>query len=586
MYLNKLLLKDFGKFHNKEITLKSGINLIYGEAEAGKSTIKEFVIGMLYGMDQSSDFATKFDAQEEYKPFYSNGYSGKAYINIEGKSHLIERSFLRFNRTTSVMDIQLGREVTLRNANTLYGTLLNMEKSAYVNTLCIGEHGTDSRQALASEMKRYLTNLTTTGSVDIDKDMAIAYLKERRHEFDTKTIQKTLDKIEGELATYATVDDDLTDIRAKIRETEEELAIETERRKREARQLMEDKEDSDDDGEVTYDDIRKEYEAEKLAEEEAKQKGDKPAMSKMDVLDAELSEDEEDIFPKKKLTDRLWFIFLTGIFVVCVIALMVSILPFEKGIRQLFILCTALFVIVTIAEGLYAKSELEENGSTPSDDEFLHMLYKLDRKSEVNSVKQIDMSFAQAFLDRKGELQEAERILLNKCAKRDELREEYNVYKNKLDNSERELHAILFAINTINELSVNLQQEFGEVINNHISDIVSRITDGRYKDVYIDDRYQIFARENNGFVDIKQLDIYSLEQIYLAMRLAVARSLCRDHMPVVVDDIFAGCEVHQIKSALDCLRTIESEQLILFTSNPNMKVLLDDMDVSYNYVML
>ena len=39
MYLNKLLLKDFGKFNNKEIELKSGVNLIYGPNEAGKTTL-------------------------------------------------------------------------------------------------------------------------------------------------------------------------------------------------------------------------------------------------------------------------------------------------------------------------------------------------------------------------------------------------------------------------------------------------------------------------------------------------------------------------------------------------------------------
>ena len=31
MYINKLFLKEFGKFNNKEIKLDKGLNVLYGE---------------------------------------------------------------------------------------------------------------------------------------------------------------------------------------------------------------------------------------------------------------------------------------------------------------------------------------------------------------------------------------------------------------------------------------------------------------------------------------------------------------------------------------------------------------------------
>ena len=34
MYLNKLLLKNFGKFNNKELVLKPGINVINGKKDS------------------------------------------------------------------------------------------------------------------------------------------------------------------------------------------------------------------------------------------------------------------------------------------------------------------------------------------------------------------------------------------------------------------------------------------------------------------------------------------------------------------------------------------------------------------------
>ena len=39
MQINELLLKNFGKFHDRQIDLDEGINLIHGENESGKSTI-------------------------------------------------------------------------------------------------------------------------------------------------------------------------------------------------------------------------------------------------------------------------------------------------------------------------------------------------------------------------------------------------------------------------------------------------------------------------------------------------------------------------------------------------------------------
>ena len=48
MYINKLFLKEFGKFNNKEIKLDKGLNVLYGEPGAGKSTVRDFVSGILY----------------------------------------------------------------------------------------------------------------------------------------------------------------------------------------------------------------------------------------------------------------------------------------------------------------------------------------------------------------------------------------------------------------------------------------------------------------------------------------------------------------------------------------------------------
>lgn len=621
MYFNKLLVKNFGKFNNREIELKKGLNLIYGENESGKTTIKEFIVGMLYGIDKSRGLGARLDNYELRKPLDGRGYAGKAYIQYNGRNHLIERSFLRYNKKTTVMDIQSGREVKLRDKNSLHGTMFDIDKNTYVNTLCIGEHGAAPGKELANKLGNYLGNLSTTGSADIDKTYAIEHLKEERRKYDTRPVQRQLDDISEELSLYEGVEDDIANVRGQIADLEQEFAMEVARRKREARRLIEteknlkfDEDEEDEQPEEIVDSPDKTEVAEEAVDSPDKTEVAEETSDNQDNL--EVAEDEEKtekesvakklgkVFAKKEervfldsdlwedtkvekpLTERLWFIILTGIFVVAVIAAMVYILPFEKGVRQLFIVCTALFVIVTIVEGLYAKGVFDGDVNTPSEEEFREMIYRLERKTESYEDVEIDMSFAGEYADRKAELRVVEKELLDKKMRKQELTEEFSVLSKKRDSIEREVHAINLAINTINEVSAEIHGDLGYLINDNISDIVSKITNGKYQDVYLDENLHVMVRDNDNFVGIEYLSAGTMEQIYLAVRLSVARLLCRDKMPLIIDDIFANYDEPRLINTLDCLKTIDTEQIILMTSNPHIGDMLDDLDMDYNYVEL
>lgn len=575
MFLNKLLLKDFGKFNNKEIDLKPGLNLIYGENEAGKTTLKEFIVGMLYGIDKSRGLGARLDNYELRKPLDGRGFSGKAYINHKDKSFFIERSFLRYNRKTSVMDVKSGREIKLRNKNSLYGTMLDLDKSTYANTLCIGEHGAAPGKELAAELINYLANLSTTGSADIDKSAAVERLKKEKSRNNPASVQKKLDDIATEMEDYSKTDEQLRDVRTEIAKLDEEFTIETARRKREARKLVETQ-----DGEVIYED-----------NEEINAKLDSLVQSSVN-LKSELTDEEEK---EKKITEKPWFIALTGIFVVGIIAAMVYILPFSEGVRQLFVVCTALFVVVTIVEDLFAKGVFQDDITTPSEEEFKRIIRELEdsitpmiqsEEDESEQETQIDMSFATEYAEKKSELKLIEKQLLDKKKKYEELQDEYNVFSSKKRDMEKEIRAIDLAIDTINDMSARIHGDLGFLINDNISDIVSKITDGKYQDVYLDENLHVMVRDGDGYVGIEYLSAGTVEQIYLAVRLSVARLLCKDKMPLIIDDIFTNYDEKRLINTLDCLKTIDTEQIILLTANPHIGDMLDDLDMDYNYVEL
>lgn len=580
MYLNKLLLKDFGKFNNKEIELKPGVNLIYGENEAGKTTIKEFIVGMLYGIDKSRGLGARLDNYELRKPLNGRGFSGKAYVKNDSKNFLVERSFLRHNRKLNVMDVQAGREVKLKNKNSLHGTMFELDKNTYVNTLCIGEHGAAPGKELAGELNNYLANLSTTGSADIDKEAAIDRLKEERSKYNVRAVNKQLDDISYELDEYKDVDQELKEIRNKIKEVDEEFAIETARRKREARRLV------DPIQETSTNDANSDQpkgETGETVEVKAEEKVEEKPEEKLTIRDVQLARGEK---AEEKLTDKLWFIILTGFFVVGVIAAMVYILPFEKGVRQLFIICTALFVVVTIVEGLFAKGVFDDDVKTPTDEEFKRIILELEKKNETYEEIEIDMSFASEYADKKAELKVVEKELMDKKNRKLELEEEFAIASKKRDELEKEIYAINLAINTINNMSAEIHGDLGFLINDNISDIVSKITDGKYQDVYLDEKLHVMVKDGDNYVRMEYLSAGTTEQIYLAVRLSVARLLCRDKMPLIIDDIFTNYDERRLVNTLDCLKTIDTEQIILMTSNSRIGDMLDDLDMDYNYVEL
>ena len=48
MRIRELLLKNFGKFTDREIIVSEGIHILYGENESGKSTVRQYSRGSPY----------------------------------------------------------------------------------------------------------------------------------------------------------------------------------------------------------------------------------------------------------------------------------------------------------------------------------------------------------------------------------------------------------------------------------------------------------------------------------------------------------------------------------------------------------
>lgn len=69
--IKKLQIYGFGKHENLTIPLNEGVTIFYGLNEAGKTTIQQFVLQMLFG------FPTRQQTQRKYEPKASTKFGGQ-----------------------------------------------------------------------------------------------------------------------------------------------------------------------------------------------------------------------------------------------------------------------------------------------------------------------------------------------------------------------------------------------------------------------------------------------------------------------------------------------------------------------------
>ncbi|MCM1084238.1 MAG: hypothetical protein NC393_10595 [Clostridium sp.] len=561
MYLNKLSLKDFGKFNNSEIDLKAGVNLICVDSEAKRFGLKEFVVGMFYGINRFKGIEKNDDSYERLKSVSGKNASGRVYVKKDESSYFIERDFQKRGDKVNVLDIKTGRELMLKHSNNLRETFFDTDRSTYAGSLCITKPKAENARALSNELMEYAGNMTLCGSADINKTEIVEALKDEKRKYDTRSLEREAEGIREQIGRYDGVEDKLQAVREQIKEVEEEFAMETAKRKREARKLIET------DKGVTY-------------EEDAALSDNLDALTENSTF----TDEEEDSGNKEeKLTDKLWFILLTGLFVIAVITAMVYILPFEKGVRQLFVVCTILFVIITIVEGLYAKGVFDGDVTTPSEEDFKRVIQELEQKKEEDEVK-IDMSFAEEFIEKKVDLKAEEHDLLEDKRRKQELLDELGMVEAELQKMQKELHAINLAINTVNELSTNIQEEMKNLFTAS-GNFITPLSNGRYDDVRFEISGRVAVGKNGSYNGIDTLSYDDLKMVYMSMKLSAAKLLNKDNMPVVVEDWFTGNESFA-SNLIRCMGKVGAEQIILLTANQGAKQQLDDAGIEYEYIAM
>lgn len=221
MIINRLILKNFGKFQGKEIELKEGINILFGENESGKSTIHVFLQSMLFGMKRGRGKASKTDIYSRYMPWENgNWYEGSMVFTCGERTFRLERGFGKFAKAPSLICETDGEMLSVEQGD-LDMLLGGVTENIYENTVSIGQAKSRTEEGLLKEIRDYLSEFQGTGDFRFHPEQAVEILKKRRKELEQKEREALAEKEKQERESALKIhleEEEIENIQRKLKE--------------------------------------------------------------------------------------------------------------------------------------------------------------------------------------------------------------------------------------------------------------------------------------------------------------------------------------------------------------------------------
>ena len=539
MVIRELILKNFGKFQNRSVRLDEGINIIYGENESGKSTLHAFIQCILFGLKKMRGRASRTDTYTRYTPWDNpSWYEGTIRFSCGEKDFRLERDFRRGEEGTKLVCESDGELLSVADGD-LEMLLGGISEAVYENTVSIGQMKSRTGDALLLELRNYLSSYQESGDGKLNVDKALLLLKEKKKEW----LNRMQLRIQQQEAEEKKIKFEIAYLEQETEELEQKLL---EEKKREKERLEEQKQE--------------EWKQEERKREETQR--EKVRMSARDRRKAGEKLNWRKVIPAVLLVDfTVWVILFctAGWKTACISA---------ACILTAAVLSMVYVYTKTVSKRSGTEEETEDTGQADQD----HTSGNIGEKNVMGASIRLLTAQIQEKRTRMSNLQE-------------EL-SELQMRGSSEHGEMEEIRSIELAAETIESLSVSAQESVGEALKNRISEIFCTMTRGKYKKVSIDEELKIDLFTETRHVPLFMASQGTIEQVYLALRIAVGDIFCGDEpMPLLLDEVFAMYDEERMTETLRWLYK-EKEQIIIFTCNRREAEALKRAGIPYNMVYL
>lgn len=253
MMIKGLKIGRFGKLKDLKIHFHGGLNVIYGENEAGKTTLQSFIKAMFYGMN-SSKKNLRENERKRFLPWTGEDAEGELYFQDDDqREYFIKRRFggKRKKDDAIVLDLISGEEASHIDASQPGLSFFGIGEEAFEKTIFIKQLHCRVERDKEDEIMKRLTNLQQTGDEDTSYYKAMGALQQVKKDLtgQRKTgkldaLKKYYDSLKEELSKVNHLHEENIEDQIKLnklleerRTTKAEIAV-LEKRRKQIRQLQ------------------------------------------------------------------------------------------------------------------------------------------------------------------------------------------------------------------------------------------------------------------------------------------------------------------------------------------------------------
>lgn len=221
MILEKLYIDGFGKFSDYSLNFSPFIQILYGENEAGKSTIHAFIQAMLYGIPKG---ASKKEIFFQYRPFSKAlGFGGSLTFSHQGKSYCVQRDFLQGGEAH--ITILPQGEKLFEGESFLQSVLSPFSLESFKNTVSIRQLKSSTEREMVYELQAMLSNFQESGNVELNPQAALDYLEQEEAKLTEKMIPDASKRYSGLLGEVKNTRRSLSLLEAEEAQSSEEKSL-------------------------------------------------------------------------------------------------------------------------------------------------------------------------------------------------------------------------------------------------------------------------------------------------------------------------------------------------------------------------
>lgn len=599
MKIDYLKVNGFGKLENKEIEFGKKINVIYGENEAGKTTLLKCILSMLYGVSSNKN-GKDISEKEQYKPWKNAEFSGKMKYELDnGEKIEVFRDFSKRNpKITNEFseDITNTFNIDKHTGNNFFYEQTKIDKDMLLITGLVEQKESVLEDKEQNLLTQKIANILTSGEENISYKKAIEKLNKELVEKigNDRTTGRPINIINEKIEKLKENINKINDEEEKVSDLKQEKELVKKQIEKIENELI---------------DLRKVKDI-KLQENVEKEKlgVKKELLKEYDEKLEKLNEQAKDKDVQKSLNIILSVIFIVfsaiafyinklagllafGIF----IAIYLPVILIRKNAKNQEEKLKQKEIKNLRKSKLEKETEIEETEKTICDNvnrEIIENvnntgLRTLDLKTVENRIAQEEQNLSNSKIHLNTIEIEEKRIGqdLEKKVEIEEALEKTLEEKNDLETEERR---IKLAKEMLEQAYIKMKNEITPKFTSNLSKIASKISNNKYSNIKFNDNDGLTVELENGeYVKCDRLSTGTIEQLYLALRLSAFEEITEEKIPIILDEAFAYYDNIRLENILSYLNSYYTDnQILIFTCTDREKQILDRLKIEYNFIKL